>query len=266
MKKGRLIITGILSILFLVNCVLAEKVINIGVEICKSNEVDLKEVSIIDGIKTEYEDSGDYTLYLLGYKGNVLHKHNFKIDFVLYFDPPIFVDCMSKVFKLPYSEDFSSIKLTKNENTLLEKEIKICDLDDACEGYENYISCPQDCSSGSSDGYCDKVFDKICDPDCARDVDVDCLCGDNKCEVIKGESYKTCPQDCTSGSLDGYCDGVSDGKCDPDCLVTEDPDCKHVLGLEKGKEDSNMRILIGALILILIIIVGVLIVNRRGKE
>ena len=46
----------------------------------------------------------------------------------------------------------------------------------------------------------------------------------NLCEPPR-ENYKTCPQDCPSGSKDGYCDAVPDGKCDPDCLHNEDIDC-----------------------------------------
>jgi len=40
-----------------------------------------------------------------------------------------------------------------------------------------------------------------------------------------GEDYLNCPQDCPSGSPDGYCDKVKDARCDPDCKWLEDPDC-----------------------------------------
>jgi putative hemolysin len=49
------------------------------------------------------------------------------------------------------------------------------------------------------------------------------LCGDGSCGLP--ETYKTCPQDCKSGTWDGYCDGKFDGKCDRDCTVWQDPDC-----------------------------------------
>ena len=52
-------------------------------------------------------------------------------------------------------------------------------------------------------------------------------CGDGNCGIP--ENYNTCPQDCTSGSYDTYCDGVEDGICDQDCvdlgITEEDPDC-----------------------------------------
>ena len=118
--------------------------------------------------------------------------------------------------------------------------------DDSCTVGENYGNCPKDCSSGSEDGYCDGVSDGICDPDCValeeKVKDPDCittttkkttttiqLCNKNKkCEPSLGENYKTCPQDCPSGSKDNYCDKVSDGICDPDCTENEDSDCKKL--------------------------------------
>ena len=48
-------------------------------------------------------------------------------------------------------------------------------------------------------------------------------CGDGVCQ--RQENYKTCPQDCSSGGKDNYCDKVKDGICDPDCKMGEDPDC-----------------------------------------
>jgi len=51
------------------------------------------------------------------------------------------------------------------------------------------------------------------------------VCGDGVCGIP--ENYKSCTQDCPSGSRDGYCDRVKDGRCDPDCSVKEDPDCSE---------------------------------------
>jgi putative hemolysin len=49
------------------------------------------------------------------------------------------------------------------------------------------------------------------------------VCGDGFCVI--GENYANCPQDCPSGSRDGYCDGKADGICDPDCIPSADSDC-----------------------------------------
>ena len=46
----------------------------------------------------------------------------------------------------------------------------------------------------------------------------DAYCGIN-------ENYISCPIDCPSGSIDGWCDRVEDNRCDIDCLSNIDPDC-----------------------------------------
>ena len=46
-----------------------------------------------------------------------------------------------------------------------------------------------------------------------------------KCEREGGENHATCPQDCYSGTADGYCDQKIDGRCDPDCQTGSDVDC-----------------------------------------
>lgn len=50
----------------------------------------------------------------------------------------------------------------------------VCRPDGRCDSGENYIYCPQDCTTGVSDGSCDGVADGRCDPDCAKGADPDC--------------------------------------------------------------------------------------------
>lgn len=45
------------------------------------------------------------------------------------------------------------------------------------------------------------------------------------CEAERYENYLNCPEDCPSGSADGYCDKIKDGICDPDCAKGFDIDC-----------------------------------------
>jgi hypothetical protein len=104
----------------------------------------------------------------------------------------------------------------------------------------------------------------------------------NKCELDKGENYKTCPQDCHSGSKDGYCDKVIDKICDPDCSQNQDIDCKIAEEKEKNKvkpvenetkptggveinweDETTLVIIISGLIGL--IIVSVIIFLNRGK-
>jgi putative hemolysin len=62
------------------------------------------------------------------------------------------------------------------------------------------------------------------------------VCGDRICGLP--ENYKTCPEDCPSGSWDAFCDGVKDERCDPDCTIETDPDC-NICGNEKCEPFEN---------------------------
>ena len=77
-----------------------------------------------------------------------------------------------------------------------------CNFNYICEPdiSESYVSCPQDCRSGSLDDYCDQRVDRKCDPDCKTGLDPDCFvkqkgsCGNGVCE--RTENNITCPFDC----------------------------------------------------------------------
>ncbi len=75
----------------------------------------------------------------------------------------------------------------------------------------------------------------------------------NSCE--KGETYLSCPQDCSSGADDGICHLVLDGECDPDCET--DPDCK-----DKGFTITLTHIIIT---LIIITLIGIFLLLRKKK-
>jgi len=59
---------------------------------------------------------------------------------------------------------------------------------------------------------------------------------DQVCDV--GENYATCPDDCPSGSSDGFCDTLPDGICDTDCYRKDDPDC---ICNDDGKCDTGIE-------------------------
>jgi hypothetical protein len=70
----------------------------------------------------------------------------------------------------------------------------------------------------------------IYDPDGIKVFSVD-VSGYSTCNMnticnYPYENYNSCPQDCQSGSKDGYCDGIKDGLCDPDCNFSTDMDCR----------------------------------------
>lgn len=167
-------------------------------------------------------------------------------------------------------EDGTETEVTKLMG--LDFRVGKCD-DGICVMGESYLTCPQDCPSGSKDSYCDGVEDSICDKDCISqnipEADRDCpICGDEKCEAgetqencctdcgclesmrcvdnscqdicgnrvcSSSENFLTCPVDCPSGSADNYCDKVKDDICDPDCPKEKDVDC---ISTASGKEDT----------------------------
>ncbi len=81
-------------------------------------------------------------------------------------------------------------------------------------------------------------------------------CGNAKCD--ENENYNVCPVDCMSGLGDGYCDEVKDDKCDPDCLQSEDPDCKK-------KEETPYLLYLSLLVLSIIVFAAVLLYFKRKK-
>ena len=65
----------------------------------------------------------------------------------------------------------AKISYTKSWNITIKcRTDKKCDLDAG----ENYLTCPEDCQTGSADGICDFTQDERCDPDCEKETDLDC--------------------------------------------------------------------------------------------
>jgi len=96
------------------------------------------------------------------------------------------------------------------------------------EGYElKTINNPEKCSAVPFSSECAVcVLEKGEEIEVAKLMELDFkggICGNGKC--VLGENYKTCPEDCPSGSFDKYCDGMEDGLCDPDCVPETDFDC-----------------------------------------
>jgi len=243
-----------------------EQIISLTIDINKNDTVLLRDISIIQGIKTKELGGEDYKIKTLDKNGNLLIEKKFDIQFIIYSSPPKFIDNKTLIIRLPYTQETSLVVLEHKNKTIFETNVVLCTINGVCSEYENFVSCPQDCTSGSKDNYCDKEFDKRCDPDCAKDVDVDCLCGDKQCMIEKGESYNTCPQDCFSGANDNFCDTMKDDVCDPDCLVDEDTDCNGVFTEGSNKKEGNGLLFILAILVISALLVFFLIRGKVKKE
>jgi len=88
---------------------------------------------------------------------------------------------------------------------------------------------------------------------------------DDICDEI--ENYANCPQDCSSGSEDGYCDKVIDGKCDADCEAEEDADCMP--SALKGVEREAMpflQIIIAAAVIAAVVLAALMIITRLSRR
>ncbi len=85
------------------------------------------------------------------------------------------VDTDYETINIPYSHDIKIVEVVHKDKKLLTVDIQplLCNQDKNCSGFENYLSCPQDCFSGGEDNYCNKVEDGICDKDCLFG-DLDC--------------------------------------------------------------------------------------------
>jgi len=94
--------------------------------------------------------------------------------------------------------------------------------DNICSSAENHDTCPADCpdtskpKTGCGNGICNPDEDS---QSCPQDCQV--VCGDNYCDTIGGEDFKTCGKDCGRCG-DNYCDlliGESTESCSLDCKV-----------------------------------------------
>lgn len=217
------IIPLILTLLLVLPVALArtETVLVTEFKIDKSNQIEITAMRLEKGIPT----IGGGTYSISTYQdNNPLSKINFEPKFSAWADPEEEVDPnaifpypegeqnslekfgeieqeeVTLLLRLPYKEDTNKLIIQKDNAQIFEKEINLCNQDKTCqitEG-ENYLSCEEDCPSGSKDDLCDEAYDDICDPDCKfqgrEDKDPDCTCGNGICDTR--EDPIVCEADC----------------------------------------------------------------------
>ena len=102
------------------------------------------------------------------------YQTSFPIDFTIT-DPPTKVDSMLIVSRLPYTDTGMLEVLYQNEVIMSYDLSELCNANNRCDNFENYLSCPDDCPLPIPDGICVPAEDTICDPDCDTRTDLDCI-------------------------------------------------------------------------------------------
>lgn len=181
-------------------------------------------------------ERGDYTAKLMDFKGNTLYSKKFFIQTTpLYEAPADWFDDRGNQIYLPNE----SIGLLNKTSFVLNmpyyRNVKTAEI----YGPNGHLLAQRDLSEFA-------------------------VCNLNgNCDLK--EDFNNCQEDCISGSNDGFCDGVTDGACDPDCLITEDADCKLSTSASVSSSEGNLEGLL-TLIVVAIIIASLLFyfVKRRS--
>jgi len=151
--------------------------LNIYLYINVNDTVKLLNLSILSGPEIPlFYPEGNFTFQIFSRNDQIVYQRNFSVDFVILSDPPIFTNETIIFLSVPLLPNMQTIKLFKGKKLIFEENIEkfLCNHNAKCENFENFYSCPDDCSSGSKDNICDALIDGKCDPDCPEGVDPDC--------------------------------------------------------------------------------------------
>ncbi|MBT6956512.1 hypothetical protein HN997_04455 [archaeon] len=161
--------------------------------------------------------SGDFLAKITDADGEELSRMNFEPNFL--------GEASSDVvtLNLEYSDSAEYLEVYMGEEQKMKESIGelLCNSDSVCDAFENYLSCPTDCSLYSEDGLCNGYSgDNYCDADCYADED----CGTENCNdgVLNQDETGVdqggvCDQeDCTLKELSGEMT-CGDGVCDASC-------------------------------------------------
>ncbi len=233
-----------------------ERVLAIEFSIDKQDVVKLLDMTAYEGVPSvDPAGETEYSLVILSDAGQILHTVKFEAIFTAWADGdtngfPLMPDQVENIgahgsvdldeiqvlLRVPFFDNAARFQIKKSDAVLLEEVIDLCNEDGTCQPDrgENFLSCYQDCPSGSEDKLCDEAFDGKCDPDCKaqarEEKDTDCTCGNGVCDPREDSFY-----------------------CEADCGAPANTLLMTIIGI----------IAVPIIIIILIIVV---VVKRRGKK
>jgi hypothetical protein len=191
---------GFMSLLAAPCNVLADEgAIFLTLDISREYDVTGYDIFYLEG-PGEYEFfpvQGKLSLEIISSMGGVLFQTGTTPTFFVLSDPPVDTEGDTVIMTLPYDSRAEYIRLYNNGTEIFSLRVReaLCTPDGSCAGFENFYSCPSDCSVFSEDGVCASMsFDGGCDPDCPPNLDIDCSCPNGVCDEWEGSVY--CPQDC----------------------------------------------------------------------
>lgn len=212
MEEKKIFLMLCFTLLLLTISFAQESIYYIDLTIFLNNTVILNNIEITSGTLTHFPNTPtSYKMVILSKEG-VLFSSYLPIVFSPILDLPTrsYPESKRVIIRAPYFPSATNILLLYENEVIFNISLKSSKCGNkVCENGEDWTNCCEDCGC----------------PTGLRCVSNNCTCGNRVCEPEKGENYKTCKEDCLSGSKDSYCDGVIDGICDPDCNKEEDVDC-----------------------------------------
>jgi len=171
----KILIFGTLFFLSL-QYVLAETICEFDFSINKNDTVELIKTNSFAG-KSDIDviTNSDYKLLYFDSQNNKLVQINLPVEFYVFDAPEGDVESVPVSVRQPCDEKWKKLEILHNNKNIFIYQFKekLCNRDKICNNNENFLTCPEDCPSGSKDGWCDRQPDSKCDPDCL-DGDPDC--------------------------------------------------------------------------------------------
>ncbi|MBI2139433.1 hypothetical protein HYU14_00800 [Candidatus Woesearchaeota archaeon] len=161
-------------LLFFISQASALTICEYGLEISKTNDVNLLNINTFPGIEEpDLSPSSKYQFIIKNSEDEAVYLRGIPVFFGI-LDADEEVDAIPVSVRVPCSEDAERLDITLGGKPIFSSDIAnlLCNKDTVCNGFETSLRC-SDCPQSSSDGWCDRIKDNRCDPDC-RGVDIDC--------------------------------------------------------------------------------------------